>query len=443
MKRILERMQIRYCIYSILVGLVVFAVFGSLLNGYISNEKQQEEIFIARQFSTFATKVTSTVMNKKLLLDGYLAYLETTELTEEDTLKFLQHLLESKDDLIRSVTIIEDTTIKWIYPKDSNSAAIGVDLAKVEGQKDVILRIKNENIELIQGPIDLVQGGQGIIIRLPVMKENNRYFGQLSIVLDLDKLSKRIQAIAQEEGLRVHLVSKQNSKVISDDLQILNQSPMIFEIKDANIDWTVYIIPKDNWINNIALKLLLFVGCLVVSTLGGIIVYVGFVTNNQLHHLANKDPLTGLFNRRFLDEYQSIIMVRAERYDKKIGFMLLDLDDFKKINDIYGHKIGDEVLIQTARILKEQTRLNESIFRLGGDEFLILLPDLENKDKLEILKKRMLNEFEKPMMIKEHIIIIKPSIGLAIYPDEGVDFEQMLHKADQKMYAQKSYAPKN
>jgi len=437
MKRFLERLQVRYCIYGMLVGLIVFAVFGSLLNGYISNEKQQEEIYIARQFSTFASKVTSTVMNNKLLLDGYLAYLETTELAEEDTLLFLQHLLESKDELIRSVTIIEDTTIKWIYPKDSNTAAIGVDLAKVEGQKDIILKIKKEHIEVIQGPVDLVQGGQGIIIRLPVIKEENRYFGQLSIVLDLDKLSSRIQSIAEKEGLRVHLISNQNSKVISDDFEILKHSPMIFEIKDASVDWTVYVIPKGDWENNLALKLLLFLGCLVVSILGGIIVYIGFVTNNQLHHLANKDHLTGLYNRRFLDEYQSIIMVRAERYNKKIGFMLLDLDDFKKINDIYGHKIGDEVLIQTARILKEQTRLNESIFRLGGDEFLVLLPDLENTDKLEILMNRILMEFKKTMVIKEHMIIIKPSIGLAIYPDEGTNFEQMLHKADQKMYEQK------
>lgn len=408
-----------------------------LLSGFINNKKQQEEIETARRFSIFSTQASNTVVNKQILLKGYLAYLETTDLTEQDTIRYLERLMDEKDELIRSVTVIEDTTIRWIYPLSSNQTAIGVDLATVPQQKDIVLRIKNEMKEIIQGPIDLVQGGQGIIIRIPVIKESGIYYGQLSIVLDLEKLASKIQEIANDNELSVHINSNQNGLAILDNEAALSQQPMTFAINDSGLDWTAFVVPLEHWKNIEVLRLLLFLTGGIIALLAGLILYYLLYTNQRLHHLANNDPLTGLYNRRFLDEYQSIVFVRAERYQKIIGFMLLDLNGFKSINDTYGHKIGDEVLVHTARILKEQTRLNESIFRIGGDEFLILFPDLNSDEELKAVVDRILSEFNKPMKIHNAVIIIKPSIGIASYPNDGAEFEQVLHKADQKMYAQK------
>jgi diguanylate cyclase len=427
----------KYGIYSLGSVILVFSVLTLLLWGYLNNVKQQEEILATRRFLTVASLASNEVIDKQLLLKGYLAYIETTELTEADTINYLQHLIADKDDLIRNVTIIEDTTIKWIYPKETNQQAIGIDLATVPTQKDIILKIKNERVEIIHGPVDLVQGGQGIIIRMPVIKSSGAYYGQLSIVLDLEKLAEKIQSIAEENELRLHITSKQNGKTIVDNLEVLDQNPMLFSIRESGLDWNVHIVLKEGWKNIRVLRNVLFIASILLALLIGIVLYFLLMTNEKLHYLANNDPLTGLYNRRFLEDYQSIILVRSERYDNLVGIMLLDLDGFKSINDNYGHKAGDAVLVRTAGILREQTRLNESIFRLGGDEFLIVFPDLQSESELSMVLSRILVEFEKPMKIQNTLIKIKPSIGIATYPIDGTSFEQVLHKADQRMYENK------
>lgn len=437
MNRKRKSLQFKYALMGGCLSLVVFCVLLLLMNSYERATKQREEIETARRFSTFSTQAGYTVIEKKLLLQGYLAFLETTDLTEELSVNYLDHLLGKNDDLIRSVTSIKDTTIKWIYPLSNNQSAVGVDLATIEGQKDVVLRIKNEHIQLIQGPVDLVQGGQGIIIRMPVEKTTGEYYGQLSIVLDLAKIAQRLEQIAAFNELKVRIISAQNEKPILENQEVLSKQPMVFQINDSDLNWTVYAIPVEGWYDLTNMKIISIIASIIVAILTGFMLYYLLFTNERLNHVANRDPLTGLYNRRFLDEYQSIIFISSERYHKLIGFILLDLNGFKKINDQYGHKVGDEVLVNTARILNEQTRHNESIFRLGGDEFLILLPDLKNTDEIGVVIKRILKEFEKPLDVSDHQIIVTPSIGTAFYPADGNDFDQILHVADQQMYDQK------
>lgn len=429
--------HLKYLLISVAMSVIAFFVFYATANGYIRTIKQREEIETARRFSKFSTEASNTVVKKQLLLNGYLAFLETTDLHQEESVKYLDNLIGKNDDLIRSITSIEDTTIKWIYPLENNQSAVGVDLSTVEAQKDIVLKIKNEKIQMIQGPIDLVQGGQGIIIRIPVIKNNGDYYGQLSIVLDLVKLSSRLESLATFNELKVRIISNQNGKAIVDNHEVLDEQPMIFKITDSGLDWNVFVVPLEKWADLSKTKIIMTTASLLIALLIGWILYYLLNANYKLKHIANHDPLTGLYNRRFLEEYQTIIFSNSDRNHKLVGFMLLDLNGFKKINDQFGHKIGDEVLLHTARILKEQTRKNESIFRLGGDEFLILFPELKQSSDIDIVRNRILKEFKKTLDIPEHHIVITPSIGVANYPDDGSDFDQILHVADQKMYEEK------
>lgn len=427
----------KYLLISVAIGIASFFVLYSTTNGYIRTVKQREEIETIRRFSKFSTEASNTVIKKQLLLNGYLAFLETTDLQQGQSVKYLEQLIGKNDDLIRSITSIEDTTIKWIYPLESNQSAVGVDLSTIEGQKDIVLKIKNERVQMIQGPVDLVQGGRGIIIRMPVIKNNGEYYGQLSIVLDLEKLSTKLESLATFNELKVNIISNQNGKAILENPDVLEERPMTFNINDSGLDWSVYVVPLEKWNDLSRTRIIFILSAVWIAILSGWIFYYLLSANYKLKHIANHDPLTGLYNRRFLEEYQTIIFSSSDRFHTSVGFMLLDLNGFKKINDQYGHKIGDEVLLHTARILTEQTRRNESIFRLGGDEFLVLFPDLKQLSDMDVVKNRILKEFKKTLDIPDHTIVITPSIGVANYPDDGMDFDQILHVADKKMYEEK------
>lgn len=150
------------------------------------------------------------------------------------------------------------------------------------------------------------------------------------------------------------------------------------------------------------------------------------------------DSLSGLFNRHFLNKYQATVFATAKRKEYKLGILLLDLDHFKKINDTYGHSIGDMVLVETARILKTSFRKNDVAFRLGGDEFLMVMHEIENVEDLLLTKEQLFKRFEQDFHIPRYSIKIMPSIGYAIFPEDGDDLDMLLHKADGRMYREKS-----
>jgi len=147
--------------------------------------------------------------------------------------------------------------------------------------------------------------------------------------------------------------------------------------------------------------------------------------------------LTGLYNRRHLELVQHKVLQDAERRNGSFGLMHLDLDHFKSINDIYGHAVGDEVLKETANVLTLFTREEELIFRIGGDEFLVILPVITDKEELLNFKKRLKNTFKNHIKLDQYHVSIGPSVGVGIYPQDGSNFDEVLRTADEAMYREK------
>jgi len=157
----------------------------------------------------------------------------------------------------------------------------------------------------------------------------------------------------------------------------------------------------------------------------------------RLSHLATHDSLTGLPNRILFGDRLSLELARARRSGKKLAVMLLDLDHFKDINDTWGHDVGDEVLKTIGRRLPELLRKSDSIARMGGDEFLILLPEIEEAEDARILALKILDAFKKPFAVGARELYATTSIGIAIYPDDGTNPDMLMKKADMAMYSVK------
>ncbi len=157
----------------------------------------------------------------------------------------------------------------------------------------------------------------------------------------------------------------------------------------------------------------------------------------RLEHLAFHDPLTGLPNRAlFGDRLQQAIMC-AHRERKKLALLYIDLDHFKAINDRFGHAAGDRVLLDAVRRMRASLRASDTLCRLGGDEFLLLLPSLEGRAGAEVVARKILASLSGPVMIDDFWPHISCSIGVALYPDDAQDAEHLIHKADAAMYLSK------
>ncbi len=160
-------------------------------------------------------------------------------------------------------------------------------------------------------------------------------------------------------------------------------------------------------------------------------------TEQELAFLAYHDALTGLFNRKaFLERLEETIRL-ARRYENRRAILYMDLDKFKKVNDLHGHEIGDKLLLEVSRRLKKILRDTDYISRLGGDEFTIILGNSTGLHP-EKVARRIIETLSKPYRLSGTSIgFVTPSIGIGIYPDDGRDVETLLKHADEAMYKAK------
>lgn len=153
--------------------------------------------------------------------------------------------------------------------------------------------------------------------------------------------------------------------------------------------------------------------------------------------LAYHDTLTGLPNRTLFNDRTGVALARARRYSQRLAVMLLDLDHFKKVNDTLGHSVGDELLKAVGQRLADVLRESDTVCRMGGDEFLLLLPEIDKPENAATAAQRILEVIREPFPLGEHILRITTSIGIAVYPDDGEDGDHLVKRADVAMYRAK------
>jgi diguanylate cyclase (GGDEF)-like protein len=157
----------------------------------------------------------------------------------------------------------------------------------------------------------------------------------------------------------------------------------------------------------------------------------------RLRHLSEHDALTGLPNRILLNDRLLTALLRVERFGGCLGLLMVDADGFKQINDRYGHGAGDTLLCELAGRLTGCVRTTDTIARIGGDEFIALLPDLHVPADAEAVARKIIDAASRPVRIDRAEVAITVSIGMVTYPDGEKDPETLIHRADTAMYAAK------
>ncbi|HEX2060087.1 MAG TPA: EAL domain-containing protein [Thermoanaerobaculia bacterium] len=158
----------------------------------------------------------------------------------------------------------------------------------------------------------------------------------------------------------------------------------------------------------------------------------------QIEYHAYHDALTGLANRRLFQEHLSLALALAQRRASVVAVLFLDLDHFKLVNDSLGHSVGDALLREVAQRLKATVREGDTVARVGGDEFTIVLQELSRRDAAATVAQKVLRTVAQPIEVQGHRLYITTSIGITIFPDDGDDAETLLRNADTAMYRAKA-----
>ncbi|WP_303645175.1 EAL domain-containing protein [Paraglaciecola psychrophila] len=161
------------------------------------------------------------------------------------------------------------------------------------------------------------------------------------------------------------------------------------------------------------------------------------VYQEQLEHVAHYDVLTDLPNRVLLADRLSHAIALCQRREQSLGVAFMDLDGFKEVNDNYGHNVGDELLITVSQRMKAALREGDTLARIGGDEFIAVMVDLDNIEEITPILERLLQAASDPVTIGNDVMQVSASIGVTLYPQDGSDADQLIRHADQAMYGAK------
>ncbi|NIN63828.1 MAG: PAS domain S-box protein [Anaerolineae bacterium] len=190
--------------------------------------------------------------------------------------------------------------------------------------------------------------------------------------------------------------------------------------------------------------------CLVTSTVrqgenGRVLGYQGFIhdvterkqVEETIRRLAYYDALTGLPNRTLFGDRLTVAVARARRNRRRLAVMLLDLDHFKDVNDSLGHPVGDQLLQAVGEGLTGLLRRSDTVCRMGGDEFLVLLEGISEMDDVAKVADAILKRLREPVVVKTHELKVTTSLGIAVYPEDGEDGDTLIRNADIAMYRAK------
>jgi len=421
-----------------LTMIIVVSTWMYVVSLYEENLEMNEYKILDHEFDDSVSNLELSLNQTTTFIYGLRGFVYSQLAEGIDEVSFNQYADKTQESAysIQNFSIAPDNIQKFVYPLKGNEITIGHDLNKDERpnvQAD-LKKIINTKTTVIGGPYELRQGGLGLIVRDPIFSEDG-YWGIANIVVDVDDVIARSNMIKEYSNLSFTLTTSNGSQFYGD---VYNKEPDFSnEIEVINEKWTIDAY-TDGEISNadgykkrveyfkvISFFILLLTITLIVSN-----IYRNIILSDKVKDMIYKDALTGLANRRSLKEK----MNEAIKSNHKFAVIFLDLDNFKNINDVLGHSVGDKVLITISKRLKSFENENVSIFRWGGDEFLIIMEDYGLEEYILPKFIDVIEEIREPIRLFDKDYKLSASAGISFYPDDGTVVEELLKNSDIAMY---------
>jgi diguanylate cyclase (GGDEF)-like protein len=349
---------------------------------------------------------------------------------------------------IRNVALAPGGVITMIHPLQGNEAALGLRYADVPVQYEAVLRAIGTRRTVVAGPISLVQGGTGLVSRTPVFLRgeaggDTRYWGIVSLTVDVEPLLADIAGIAarNDMSLAVRSVAEGNARAtVAGDPAVFTATPVkTYYPLPGGGRWELAAVPSAGWEAvrgmPIAARVLLHLLALVLGWAGWRL----FARHDQDLMLAGRDALTGLLNRKSFDQELAAALLHAK--PRSSALVLIDLDQFKPVNDHYGHSAGDVVLRRIGERLAQCTPALDAAYRLGGDEFALLLRGERTTRVLFHQVDHVLQRIGEPVTLPDgRRVSVGASAGIAVFPLGGQSERatEVFDRADRALYRSKA-----
>ncbi|MDV6315998.1 putative bifunctional diguanylate cyclase/phosphodiesterase [Idiomarina sp. HP20-50] len=359
--------------------------------------------------------------------------------------RLLMQELIAGDLPVRHVALAPDLVIEFVYPLAPNQRALGFDYRTSPVQfKSVQEAIKRKSI-VIDGPVELIQGGWALIARAPVFIEN-KLWGVIAVVIDindllvssgLDEVDDYLFALKKKDG---------NGSNLFDfgDPSLWDKDYVAIEIDVSTGQWVLALAPINNgWAERGTTYWIIVIAGLLLSFLMTAFMYNLVLTQIRLRaalttidHQAHFDSTTDLPNRHAFIDYLSQLTQKGR--EQHFAILFIDLDHFKEVNDSLGHDAGDELLVSVAERLRSQLRGTDFIARIGGDEFVVVINRFTSHQVINDIATQINRQLSEPFSLRQNQIQTTCSIGIALYPDDGLQGAELLKNADLAMYAAKT-----
>ena len=340
---------------------------------------------------------------------------------------------------IQSVQLAPNGVVTEIYPEEGNEAG-KIDLLKDSYRGEISNYAKEYHTIITQGPVELKQGGSGLVVRNPIyLKDENgqEYFWGFTIAI------LRVPEVF-EDSTNALSKFKYNYR-LSREASVLDKKyvevdancdkmirPVTYDLTVGKEKWKLEIMPRAGWSNSKTLYLIFFGGLSLVLLLTGLTIVLFLLDERrvELKELAHKDGLTKLYNRYGFDEMAEKMISKNPK--EHCVAVLLDVDDFKLINDMYGHAYGDKALISLSENMQKFFSSSALLGRNGGDEFCILLPNCTMEEVKESLIE--FTKTPKTFSYKGQTYSFCISLGYAEYPNNAIERSQLMRCADTALY---------
>ena len=423
-----------------LVPLIVF-LLSMCLVGFIvyktdTHEKWQRRTTAQLNVSTYGERIKNEITNGIAITDT----LKQILISENGDIKQFDTIAENLiSDSIESVQLAPDGVVTDIYPAERNKTG-KIDLLHDKDRGRISCYARDNHTIITQGPFELKQGGYGIAVRNPVYLNDEygqAYFWGFTIVILRvpDIFSDSIHALS---GFGYEYRLSKTETPWSDTYKTIYQSdgqitqPVSYDFTIGKENWKFEVTPESGWQDNLLIAKVSIIFTVIILLLSGLI-RVWLVSNenkNKFQILARTDSLTGIYNRYGFDESAEKMMDK----NPKAHFVaaLLDIDDFKFINDIYGHAYGDKALKSLADSMKTFFPSDALLGRNGGDEFCILLQNYTCEDAKELLQQ--FTGLPKTFSYKGKEQSFNISLGYAEYPTFAASRSQLMRCADAALY---------
>lgn len=432
--------------YATATFFLFLIILQYLITAQADSIESQRKVEASNYASILKSRVDYELNSLLFISSGLSSYLTVYHTNiDREKLEAILADLYTRSKHVRNLAVAVDYRITYVYPIETNKQIIGVDYRDLPQQWPLVKKAVDTRHGVLAGPVDLIQGGNGLIYRYPVYI-NDRYWGLLSTVIDTKQFLEAAFSTPSDQyefAIRVHETPNKVDKAFYGDNRLF---------EDSHTYRTVSSVPNSEWEwalrdkSQSDLQFLPVIRFLVVGlcALLAYIVYLFLKERTTLASHAMYDSLTGLANRRFLYARMDQALIHSQRLNHFLAIMFIDIDHFKKINDTHGHDFGDELLKIVAAKLLSCIRDVDTLSRIGGDEFIVVIEQLGSKEDVGLIAQKILSTFAHPLRILDTDIWISVSIGVALHtPNTPGTIKSLMKQADIALYDVKASGRNN